>query len=198
MRVVEEKVLIRHGKFADSKEFAQILREIRAGINSVVWPEGASKFTINPVRHGNGVPPIKRACMEYLGQCGWNLEQRMMLAAREKPGPLDAVKKLTDGRFFAFEWETGNISSTHRALNKMAVGLLEGIVAGGVVVMPTRKLYEWLTDRVGNYEEIVPYFPLWESLSVRDGVLAIVVIEHDAESSGVPLIKKGTDGRALV
>jgi len=198
MHVIEERFLIRRGQFAKSSNLSQILTEVRSGIDSVRWPKGAGKFTIRPTQKGNGVVPIKKACIAHLKRCGWIAEQRLKLAAHEKPGPLDAVKQLPDGRFFAFEWETGNISSTHRALNKMAVGLLEGILAGGILVLPTRKLYEFLTDRIGNFEEIAPYFPMWESLTVNNGVLAVFAIEHDAESSRVSLIKKGTDGRALV
>ena len=52
---------------------------------------------------------------------------KVHLGSREKPGKIDAVKNLPDGRYFAFEWETGNISSSHRALNKMAIGLLDGV-----------------------------------------------------------------------
>jgi hypothetical protein len=198
MHVTEERFLIRRGQFATSSNLSQILTEVRWGIETVRWPKGAEKFTIKPTLKGNGVVPIKEACILHLKSCGWAPEHRLKLAARERPGPLDAVKQLPDGRFFAFEWETGNISSTHRALNKMAVGLLEGVLAGGILVLPTRKLYKFLTDRIGNFEEIVPYFPMWESLAVKDGVLAVFAIEHDAESPRVSLIKKGTDGRALV
>ncbi len=196
MHVVEERFLIRRGDLAYSQEVEGLLNEIRAGIDAVRWPEGGSNFTIHPERRGNGVVPIKSACMAHLMSCGWALEHRLLLAAREKPGPLDAVKELADGRHFALEWETGNISSTHRALNKMAIGLLEGKILGGVLVLPTRTLYEYLTDRIGNYEEISPYFPLWESLPLQEGLLGVFAIQHDAESTAVPLIQKGTDGRA--
>lgn len=94
--------------------------------------------------------------------------------------------------------ETGNISSSHRALNKMAVGILKGILVGGVLVLPTRKMYKYLTDRIGNFSEIEPYFPLWESLDVKEGYLAVIAIEHDGVSKNVPRIPKGTDGRALL
>lgn len=121
----------------------------------------------------------------------------MSIASRLVPGPIDAVKKLPDGRWFAVEWETGNISSSHRALNKMAVGLLDGKLAGGILVLPSRDMYQYLTDRIGNYAEIEPYFSVWRSLSILDGVLAVIEIEHDELSLDIPPITKGTDGRAL-
>ena len=63
--------------------------------------------------------------------------------------------------------------------------------------MPSRKLYRFLTDRIGNITELEPYFDLWKSMPCDNGVLEIVVIEHDAESKKVRRIPKGTSGRAL-
>jgi hypothetical protein len=48
---------------------------------------------------------------------------RTALGSRISPGPIDAVLTEKQGDF-AFEWETGNISSSHRALNKIALGLI--------------------------------------------------------------------------
>jgi hypothetical protein len=58
-------------------------------------------------------------------------------------------------------------------------------------------MYKYLTDRVGNFPELEPYFPLWQALKVEEGLLTIIAIEHDAVSQSVPRIPKGTDGRAL-
>ena len=68
---------------------------------------------------------------------------------------------------------------------------------GGVLIIPSRAMYFYLTDRIGNYAEIEPYFSMWQSLNVSEGVLAVIEIEHDALSIDVPHITKGTDGRAL-
>jgi hypothetical protein len=136
--------------------------------------------------------------MKSLKKAGWKVEQKLSLASREKPGPIDAIKKIGDGKIFAVEWETGNISSSHRAINKMSIGLLEGKLIGGVLVLPSRNFYQYLTDRVGNFAEIEPYFPMWRSLPVENGILAVIEIEHDRISKSVKRIKKGTDGRALV
>jgi len=95
------------------------------------------------------------------------------------------------------EWETGNISSTHRTLNKLALGMLKETIIGGVLILPTRSMYKYLTDRIGNYTEIEPYFDLWRSLQIRNGILMVIAIEHDSLDHTVPLIPKGTDGRAL-
>ncbi len=79
----------------------------------------------------------------------------------------------------------------------MAMALLSGFISGGVLVLPTRALYRYLTDRVGNLAEIEPYFPLWRSVPVKYGLLGILAVEHDETSLEVPRIAKGTDGRAL-
>jgi len=133
---------------------------------------------------------------QKLAKLGWNLETKIAIAARVRPGPLDATKHVGD-KIFAVEWETGNISSSHRALNKLALGIISGVLIGGVLILPTRNMYKYLTDRVGNLEELEPYFPLWRTLQCDEGLLAVMAIEHDAVSKEVPRIRKGTNGRAL-
>src|SRR5262249_1787238 len=98
----------------------------------------------------------------------------------------------------AVEWETGNVSSSHRSLNKLVYGLQRGVIHGGFLIAPSRALYRYLTDRVGNVPELASYFGFW-----RNGVplgyhCAIAEVEYDDTSMHVPRIKKGTDGRALV
>ena len=111
-------------------------------------------------------------------------------------GNMDASKRF-DGDLFLVEWETGNISSSHRSLNKAGVGLLEDKIAGAVVIVPSFRLAPFLTDRIGNIRELRSYFPLWSNLDVASGYLAVFCIEHDDESTSVDRIPKGTDGRAL-
>jgi hypothetical protein len=71
------------------------------------------------------------------------------------------------------------------------------VLAAGVLIVPSRKLYQYLTDRIGNYTELAPYVDLWKVLPCDKGILEIVVIEHDATSLDVPRIPKGTSGRAI-
>jgi len=201
MKIIGTQILINKGSFPSSAAFKKIQNQIKEAIMNVHWPPNSSNFTLHDQpgkarNQGNGVKPIKLECMRYLKSKGWNLETRVDIAALKRPGPMDATCQAED-RLFCVEWETGNISSTHRALNKMALGILKGVLAGGVLILPTRKMYKYLTDRVGNYSEIEPYFPLWKSLVVKNGYLAVIAIEHDAVSKKVPRIPKGTDGRAL-
>lgn len=197
MKIVQEVSLISVGSFEESSDWSIIRAEIREAISLIVYPPGTSSFTINPTKHGNGVKPIKEACMIALrDRFGWKLESPINYATRS-PGKVDATK-IIDNYLFALEWETGNISSSHRAVNKMVLGLLRGVLLGAVLVLPSRKLYPYLTDRIGNYEELEPYFDVWRSVRIEEGFLAIFVIEHDQIDNSVPKITKGTDGRALV
>jgi hypothetical protein len=198
MRIVYETNLINTGKFGTSEEWKTIRAEIHQSIASVVWPEGTNSFSINPVRKGNGVKPIKDGCMIVLREkFGWQIEEFMFLRDVERRGKVDALKQ-TQTKPFVLEWETGNISSSHRSLNKIALGLLRGTITGGILVLPTRNIYKYLTDRVGNYEEIQPYFQIWKSLPIKEGVITVIAIEHDRIDPHAPLIRKGTDGRALI
>ena len=201
MKIVREETLISCGKYAASAEWKETRESLYQAIREVDWPRGSGKFTIYPQsgkrrREGNGVTPIKLGLMGKLEKQGWKLEEPLNIAVLRKPGKLDAVL-YTDYGPVALEWETGNISSSHRALNKMALGLLKGVLACGILVVPSRKLYKYLTDRIGNMAELEPYLDLWRSIPCEQGVLEIVTIEHDAASTGVPKIPKGTSGRAL-
>lgn len=197
MKIVQEVSLISVGSFEESSDWFTIRAEIREAISLIIYPPGTSNFTINPMKHGNGVKPIKEACMIALrDRFRWRLETSINYATRS-PGKVDATKVL-DTHLFAPEWETGNISSSHRAVNKMVPGLLRGVFLGAALVLPSRKLYPYLTDRIGNYEELEPYFDVWRAVRLEEGFLAVFVIEHDRVDSNVPTITKGTDGRALI
>ena len=201
MKIVREETLISCGKYAESAAWKETRESLYQAIREVDWPRGSGKFTIYPQsgkrrREGNGVTPIKLGLMGKLEKQGWKLEEPLDIAVLKKPGKLDAVLHTGYG-LVALEWETGNISSSHRALNKMALGLLKGVLACGILVVPSRDLYKYLTDRIGNMAELEPYLDLWRSIPCEQGVLEIVTIEHDATSTQVPRIPKGTAGRAL-
>jgi len=139
----------------------------------------------------------------YLDSCGWKTETLPKLPVGEAgqdvltTGDLDALL-LDRGRYVGFEWETGNVSSSHRAINKLLDGITRRTLQGGILVLPMRETQRYLTDRVGNFEEISPYFELWERYPLENGVLRVYGIAHDALDSTVPHIPKGKDGRALL
>jgi Restriction endonuclease BamHI len=194
MKIETENFLIKNGPFSDSIEFGTIMKEINAAIQCVTW-HSPTKFIVNPVKRGNGVFPIKDNFIKYLKDLTWLPENKMTLAIGMNPGAIDAVKPTKFG-LFAVEWETGNISSSHRALNKIAVGILQRQIIGGVLILPTKAFSRYLTDRVGNYEELAPYFPMYQNLHIVEGVICVISIEHDDIDLTAPLIRKGKDGNA--
>ncbi|MBI3885856.1 MAG: restriction endonuclease [Opitutae bacterium] len=197
MKLVHEEFLLGQASSATTGEFADCLSDIRSAIKNVVWPENSRTFTIHPVVDGNGVLPIKVCFVRKLKTLGWRLEDRPVLAQGLGPGKIDALKPLADGRQFAAEWETGNISSSNRALNKICMGIIEGQLAGGVLILPDRELYRFLTQRIGNYKELAPYFPVYRHLKAMNGLLAVFAVSFDRTSSKVALIPKGMDGHSL-
>jgi hypothetical protein len=203
MRLVHEEILINNIPQTSERETEGARDDIRLAIASVHWPLGSGSFTIRAESGkkrgmGNGVSPIRKAFInELCSPTGWQAEERLDLAAIHRPGDVDAVLTMPSGKF-CVEWETGNISSCHRSLNKMALGLLKGKILAASVIVPSRELYPFLTDRIANYLELTPYLELWRSLDVQKGFLSIVVVEHDAVSETVERIPKGTDGRSSV
>jgi hypothetical protein len=175
-------------------------QEIHSAVRSCCWPEGSGSFTIFPEPgkrrgEGNGVVPIKNGFVNRLKAKGWAIEGPAKNTLGQKLGDFDAAILGPAGPVVV-EWETGNISSSHRSLNKMTMLLYSGMIAAGTLVVPSRELYRYLTDRIGNIQEIEPYFTLWRSIPCEKGVLEIVVIEQDATSWSVPRIPKGRAGRA--
>jgi hypothetical protein len=196
MKILQTTYLIKRGSFASSAKWTNRLAQISSAISNVEWPIGSGRFTLRSEKHCNGVVPIKKTCMTDLKKSGWQLETRFKPTGAKRPGPIDATC-IEKGKWLCLEWETGNISSSHRALNKMALGLITGEFIGGVLIVPSRAMYYYLTDRIGNYAEIQPYFPVWHARSIKEGVLVVIEIEHDALSKTVRRIKKGKDGNAL-
>ncbi|SDJ19920.1 hypothetical protein [Proteiniclasticum ruminis] len=179
-----------------------MLEILQLRITQMEHPLGSKLFHLNPIRQGNGVKTIKDTLMKSLTSDGWVLEHRLDLSVTQrKPGPIDAVLPLNDGssKYIAIEWETGNISSSHRAVNKLVSGLLTEKILCGVLILPSSEMYRYLTDRVGNFDELQPYFQVWSKANypVEEGCIVVIEVEHDLLSTDVPLLAKGTDGRAL-
>lgn len=197
MKIVHEEILLGKASLAQDDFACRCLDEIRQAVHCVVWPPTANRFTIRPTVDGNGVLPIKVGFMRRLRELGWDLEKRAAITPGLGPGKIDALKSAENGKSFAAEWETGNISSSHRALNKICAGLIDGSLSGGVLVLPDRELYQYLTQRIGNFRELAPYFPVYRRLRITRGILAVVAVAHDKTDAATPLIPKGTDGHAL-
>lgn len=201
MKVVQIERLIGKGDFPSSLLWREIQQNVLDAIKAIHWPEGSGAFTIYPQSgkkkgEGNGVKPIKEAFVLCLEEQGWVKEQPLTAL---KTGKID-VAFPTDKGYFCVEWETGNVSSSHRSINKMIMGMMEGVLIGGILVVPIKDLAKYLTDRIGNFPELSTYFRYWRKQQelVKEGVLEIIAIERDNIGWDVPRIGKGTDGRALI
>lgn len=193
MKILRTTYLIQTGPFGNSAEWQARHSQICKAITDVEWPAGSGSCILRSEKFGNSVILIKNSCMDNLKKSGWSLKTRFKPTGAKRPGPIDATC-CEKGKLLCLEWE---ISSSHRALNKMALGLITGEFIGGVLIIPSRAMYYYLRNRIGNYDKIQPYFHIWRTLKVEEGVLAVIEIEHDALSVDVPHIAKGADGRAL-
>jgi hypothetical protein len=200
VKIVHVETIFSCGPYAASEHWAKTRKSLHSAVKRCTWPPEAKKFTIYPESgkkrgEGNGVVPIRAEFIKALRKLKWTIEGPAKNHLDQRLGDFDAVLTGPAGPIVA-EWETGNISSSHRSMNKLTMLVSNGVIASGTLVVPSRKLYVYLTDRIGNYSELEPYLKLWKSVPCRHGVLEIVVIEQDAESREVPKIPKGSDGRA--
>lgn len=199
MKITNIVTLISNGKFAISPEYNKIENDVFNAILSMENPIGSGSFILNSGKQANGVKPIKDNFIKYLDEHGWQNERKITDTDMKKRR-IDTTYEIGNSNtYFGVEWETGNISSSHRAINRLLLGMIEGKLLGGILVLPSRKMYYYLTDRIGNFQELEPYFKLWSIFSneIKNGVLKVIEIEHDDVSDSIKPFKKGTDGRAL-
>lgn len=125
MQIIREERLLDSGPFSTSQAWRKIEVLVRDCMRALEWPPGSGKFTLHDQsgkKHGqgSGVKLIKDDFMSCLKKHGWLLQHKVNTHTR-KPGPFDAAHPV-GSRFFALEWETGNVSSSHRSLNRMMLG----------------------------------------------------------------------------
>jgi len=176
----------------------------------------------------NGVTSIKRQFLDELLKRNWRLEEPLNIsvlaetyrASKEAEelfleypskqaiaeplhnlvGDFDCFFKICDTYRAVIEWETGNISSSHRSMNKLCLALMAAQIEVGVLIVPSRIMYPHLTDRIGNWMELSPYLHFWKKAGafVKRGLLAVTVVEHDelTDDPSVPYIGQGRDGRS--
>lgn len=146
MKIVEALDIVRAGRFPKTKTWRRAMAEVEVAIEKADWPFGSGSFSLNPEpiinrkggsdRHPNGVMPIKVPMIKHLESCGWETETLPELPVGFEgrdvltTGDLDALL-FDGGNYVGFEWETGNVSSTHRAINKLLDGITRGTLSGG-------------------------------------------------------------------
>lgn len=173
----------------------QAYNEVLDSIKSIVSEESSEFYINNTEKNGNGVVPIKEKCyikleFEYL----WFREKPLLYLKDEmkKGGPIDVYKEFieNDNQFnVGLEFETGNISSAHRSMNKLVVGLKRNEIQLAILMMPVKRLSFYLTDRVSNYEELEPYFCI-----VNENPFIFLGFDAEQYCDSVPQLLKGKDG----
>src|SRR4051812_3657298 len=129
MKIVHIEQLINEGETSSTSEWHRAGQDVRNAIATIEWPPQSGSFTLYPGKHENGVVPIKEACMIHLASQEWIKEYVLKSIG---VGKIDAALRTNKG-LIGFEWETGNISSSHRAINKMALALLKKVIIGGIL-----------------------------------------------------------------
>jgi hypothetical protein len=201
LKFVQQTDIIAAGPYVTSDSRRTVEKDLRDAIRAVVWPPGSTTFKIPPGRHLNGVPPIKNGFVAKLIERGWRGQEKYpksdATTAAVVPGAFDVWRDLDGMPAVVAEWETGNISSSHRSINRMARAIMEGHAVAGYLVVPSRALYPHLTDRIGNFRELMPYFKLWSRLPLGNALLAFIEVEQDGFDPSVRPIPKGKDGNAV-
>jgi hypothetical protein len=222
-------VVFDKGAVLSSTDWASVHDSYVRSIQSVDFPEGSGTLKLRRKLkrpdgqwNRNGVGYLKRKFLEHMvGMEGWRAEVGFDLGRNRTPpdlklypslaphqepitsefGDFDLVTTAPGGTHVAIEWETGNISSSHRSMNKLAIALGTGKIHAGVLIVPSRVLYEHLTDRIGNIGELSGYLSMWKDLEARveRGVLAVSIVEHDllTDDEDFPYLPSGNDGRAV-
>lgn len=228
MKWLRTLVLFDQGGVISSPDWESLHQSYVRSIEDIDNPVGSGRLCLrrkvrlpNGQWTRNGVGYLKLRFLEHIRDVeGWKPEGIVELARdRDQPaiklypslesyrepitsdfGGFDLITQGSNGTNIAIEWETGNISSSHRSMNKLAIALGSGIIQVGVLILPSRNLYEHLTDRIGNIGELSGYLSMWESLkaNVERGLLAITVVEHDelTDDETFPFLRVGMDGRA--
>lgn len=194
MRITNIESIGRGAHIRCSHEWLDLNSQVIEAIRLIDWPHGSGSFTIQPSKKGNGVVPIKAPLIAYLKNLFWIAEAPVNLPDGVlHPGDFDLLKRCSLGNII-IEWETGNISSSHRSINKI-LATLGNYIVGAYLILPDKELAKYLTDRIGNYQELMPYFEHFRKCC-PDFPFDIISVTYDDISNVSPLIPKGTDGRA--
>ncbi len=225
MKWIRTVVLFSKGEVVSSTDWRHVHDSYVRAIQMVDYPKGTGTLKIRKKRltsdgwQRNGVSYLKQRFFGHIvADEGWQAEVTPEIGLGQqdpilefpsgKPydvprrsfGGFDFFTTAPGGTRVAIEWETGNISSSHRSMNKMVIALASGQMQVGVLLVPSRAMYRNLTDRIGNFEELHSYLRMWQSLGagVERGLLAITVVEHDEETDdpALPYFRMGADGNA--
>ena len=168
MKWLRTLVVFDQGNVIGTGDWKAIHDSFVRSIQSIEHPAGSGSLTlrrratIDARDTRNGVRPLRDQFLTHMVSVeGWKSEGLVDLAKTraqvsvklfptmsdyEEPitssfGEFDFATTAAGGSKIAIEWETGNISSSHRSLNKLCIALATGIIEVGVLVVPSRQLY---------------------------------------------------------
>jgi Restriction endonuclease BamHI len=228
MKWLRTLVIFDRGDVVATSDWQAIHKSYVRSIKSIDFPDGSGSLKLRrKVKrpdgqwNRNGVIYLKRRFLDHMVNAeNWHAEVGFDLGKDRVPpdlrlypssklhrepitskfGGFDLLTTAQAGTHVAIEWETGNISSSHRSMNKLAIALTTGKIQVGILVVPSRNLYEHLTDRIGNIGELSGYLSIWKDLEARveRGLLVISIVEHDllTDDPAFPYLPAGKDGRA--
>jgi len=228
MKWLRTLVIFDRGNVVSSSDWKTIHDSYIRSIQNIDFPKGSGTLTLrrkqlreNGQWDRNGVGYLRKRFLDHMvDEESWKKEAGFDLGEGRKPaaihlypsmdeyeepitsefGGFDFVTTAPSGTHVAIEWETGNISSSHRSLNKLMIALRTGHIQAGVLIVPSRQLYQHLTDRIGNIGELSGYISLWKDLAdvVERGLLAVSVVEQDhlTDDPVFEYLPAGEDGRS--
>jgi hypothetical protein len=228
MKWLRTLIIFDKGNIVSSADWSAIHKSYVRSIESIDFPLGTGKLKLREKEkradgqwNRNGVGYLRKRFLDHItNEEKWKAESAFTLGESRKPptimlypgnkvhheeitsefGDFDLVSTAKNGSRVAIEWETGNISSSHRSVNKLAIAISTRQIDAGVLIVPSRGLYNHLTDRIGNIGELAGYLSMWHGIgaAIERGLLAITVVEHDelTTSKSFNYLPTGNDGRA--
>ena len=171
--------------------FCEVSQSIEANVT-----QGYNIFILNSsAKNCNGVVFIKEKCYQIFEEKFGQFREKPLSYFRDdaqKGGPIDVYKEfvINDDIFkVGLEFETGNISSAHRSMNKLCIGLKKQELNMAILMMPIKPMSFYLTDRVSNYEELEPYFLLLDEVP-----FIVFGFNTNKYDESAPLLSKKKDG----
>lgn len=184
-------LVVNNGGAAESEDWRTLHDSYTRAIKSIDHPAGTKSLTLRKkyreqksgAEKRNGVKYLRERFLQHMtNDEHWTAEAQGEIEIAQMPavlksypdmqshteevqsmfGGFDFLTRTKGGFRAAIEWETGNVSSSHRSLNKLVIALNASVINAGVLILPSRDLYEHLTDRVGNIQEVSPYLCLWQ------------------------------------
>jgi len=217
MKIVEHITLGDNLRKKQQRTLSTLRNEVMQAIRGVDHPRGSGELIICPRSDSkhfpNGVKPMQTlysAMMkehDFISEYRWPDKVKHPSALKKNPRVRDWIArhvmrgnapgaidhfKVIDGLRVGVEWETGYVGSTHRTVNRLLRGIIEGVIEAGILVVPDRALQMHCTDRSANFEEFEGYMAMWELILIllRHGHLEVIVVSYDRLDPSVPYLPK--------